>query len=331
MNQLVPLTGIPSGSLTIAGLGTVALPPIVARAGASAGRRYVEFFTARLRNRHTREAYARAATGFLAWCDGIGLELAAIEPVHVAAWIEGLAQANTPAPTIKQRLAALRSLFDHLVVGQVMPANPAASVRGPSHSAKVGKTPVLDAAEARGLLEAIDPATPAGLRDRALIGMMVYSFARIGAATAMRVEDVFTKNRRLWVRLHEKGGKRHEMPCHHNLEAWLHAYIDGCGLADQPKAMLFRTIGRGTGQLSATPLTRQDARAMVQRRAEAAGIGTRIGNHTFRATGITAYLKNGGTLERAAAMANHASTRTTQLYDRRAEAMSLDEVERIGI
>ena len=66
-----------------------------------------------------------------------------------------------------------------------------------------------------------------------------------------------------------------------------------------------------------------------RRRAAAAGIETKIGNHTFRATGITAYLKNGGTLENAAAMANHASTRTTQLYDRRAEEVTLDEVERI--
>ena len=176
-----------------------------------------------------------------------------------------------------------------------------------------------------------DQRVHSGWPARALIGLMVYSFARIGAATAMRVEDVYEKQRRLWVRLHEKGGKRHEMLCHDNLEAWLHAYIDGCGLAGQPKGGLFRTIGRGTGQLSDTPLTCQDARAMVRRRAEAAGISTRIGNHTFRATGITAYLKAGGTLERAAAMANHSSTRTTQVYDRRAEEMSLDEVERIGI
>lgn len=133
------------------------------------------------------------------------------------------------------------------------------------------------------------------------------------------------------MRLHEKGGKHHQMPCHHNFEAWLHAYIEESGLAGQPKAALFRTIGRGSGQLSVTPLTRQDARAMVLRRAEAAGIRTCIGNHTFRASAITAYLKNGGTPEKAAAMANHASTRTTQLYDRRAEEMSLDEVERIGI
>ncbi len=156
---------------------------------------------------------------------------------------------------------------------------------------------------------------------------MVYSFARIGAALAMRVEDVFVQNRRLWVRLREKGGKRHEMPCHHTLEV----YLEGTGIAQDPKGPLFRTIGRGTGRLSRTPLPQANAYLMVQRRTLAAGIGTRIGNHSFRATGITAYLKNGGTLENAAAMANHASTRTTQLYDRRRDEISLDEVEQIRV
>jgi integrase len=212
-----------------------------------------------------------------------------------------------------------------------MTVNPASSVRGPSHSVKRGKTPVLDPAEARALLDSIDVTTPAGLRDRALIGLMVYSFARIGAALAKKVEDVYVQNRRLWVRLHEKGGKRHEMPCHHNLEAYLHAYIDGCGLSGDRKGALFRTIGRGTDELTATPLPQANAYAMIRRRAAAAGIATKVGNHTFRATGITAYLKNGGTLEKAAAMANHASTRTTQLYDRRRDEVSLDEVERVVI
>jgi integrase len=133
------------------------------------------------------------------------------------------------------------------------------------------------------------------------------------------------------VRLREKGGNRHEMPCHHTLEAYLHTYLDDTGIADDPKGPLFRTIGRGTGQLTRTPLPQANAYAMIQRRAVAAGIGTRIGNHTFRATGITAYLRNGGTLENAAAMANHASTRTTQLYDRRRDDISLDEVERIRV
>jgi site-specific recombinase XerD len=250
--------------------------------------------------------------------------------VHVATYIEQLSRARS-APTAKLRLAALRHLFDWMVIGQIMPINPAAAVRGPRHVVRRGKTPVLDPIEARQLIDAIDTSTVIGLRDRALIGLMVYSFARIGAAIGMRVEDVYTQNRRLWVRLQEKGGKQHAMPCHHNLETYLHEYIDGAGLASDPKALLFQSYSRGTGQLTGNPLPQANACAMIQRRARAAGITTKIGNHTFRATGVTAYLKNGGTLEKAAVMANHASTRTTQLYDRRSDEVSLDEVERVAI
>ena len=307
------------------------LPVLVSAAGHRAEIRFLEFFAVSIRNAHTRRAYSRAVVDFLSWCEGRGVpSLIDLQPLHVGAYIEALSQARS-APTAKQHLAAIRRLFDWLVMGQVMPFNPAASVRGPAHSARSGKTPVLDPAEARQLIDAIDISKPAGLRDRALIGLMAFSFSRIGAATAMRVEDVFVQNRRLWVRLHEKGGKRHEMPCHHALEDYLHAYIDGCGLGDDPKGPLFRTVERGRGVLTATPLPQANAYAMIGRRAAAAGIATKIGNHTFRATGITAYLKNGGTLENAAAMANHASTRTTQLYDRRRDEISLDEVERVRI
>ncbi len=172
--------------------------------------------------------------------------------------------------------------------------------RRPKHIVRKGKTPVLEPSEARTLLDSIDATTLVGLRDRALIGLMVYSFARIGAALGMKVEDVYRERRRLWVRLREKGGKRHEMPCHHNLEAYLEAYIEGAGLAVDPKGPLFRTVGRKTKQLTRTPLARVNAYAMVRRRAADAGIEAKIGNHSFRATGITAYLKNGGTLEKAA-------------------------------
>ncbi len=256
--------------------------------------------------------------------------ITAVQPLHVASWVE-LQTRTHAAPTVKQRLAAIRHLFDWLVTGQTVPVNPAASVRGPSHTVRTGKTPVLDAAEARQLLDSIDVSTPAGLRDRALITLMVFSFARVGAALAMCVDDVYMQQRRLWVRLREKGGKAHPMPCHHTLEAALHAYLDGTGLVADSKGPLFRTIARGTRQLSRTPLPQANAYAMVRRRAAAAGIATAIGNHTFRATGITTYLKNGGTLENAAVMANHASTRTTQLYDRRHDAIHLDEVERIRL
>lgn len=319
MNELAPLS---SG---------ITLPILIASADSQAQRRFLEFFAVTIRNAHTRRAYARAAGEFLAWCDARGVTgITEVQPLHVAAWVEQLGR-EVSVPTVKQRLAGVRHLFDWLVTGQVMATNPAASVRGPAHSVRRGKTPVLAPDEARRLLDKIDVTTPAGLRDRALIGLMVYSFARIGAALGMRVEDVFVQNRRLWVRLHEKGGKRHEMPCHHNLEEYLTAYLDGCELRGQAKVPLFRTIGRGTKRLSASPLPQASAFQMVRRRAAAAEIATAIGNHSFRATGITAYLKNGGTLERAATMANHASTRTTQLYDRRPDDVTLDEVERVLI
>lgn len=307
------------------------LPELISHAGERAGVRFLEFFAANIRNPHTRRAYARAVNAFLTWCQSVGVpDLAAVAPLHVATWIE-LQSQKLAAPTVKQHLAAIRHLFDWLVIGQVEPHNPAASVRGPSHTARTGKTPVLDPAEARQLLDSIDVSTPAGLRDRALIALMVFSFARIGAALGMKVEDVYTQNRRLWVRLREKGGKQHAMPCHHLLEEYLHAYLVEAGIENDPKGPLFRTLQRGTRQLSSTPLPQANAHAMVRRRALAAGIKTAIGNHSFRATGITAYLKNGGTLENAAAMANHASTRTTQLYDRRRDEISLDEVERIWV
>jgi site-specific recombinase XerD len=318
VNQLVPIT-------------SAALPTLVAAAGERAGMRFIEFFAANIRNPHTRRAYARAADEFLAWCSSAGVpSIGAVQPVHVATWIEA-ATRELAAPSVKQRLAAIRHLFDWLVTGQVVPVNPAASVRGPRHVVTSGQTPVLDPSEARALIDSIDTSTVVGLRDRALIGLMVYSFARIGEALGMAVEDVFTQNRRLWVRLREKGAKRHAMPCHHNLKEYLTAYLDGAELRGDPKGPLFRTIGRGTGQLTRTVLPQANAYAMIGRRAAAAGIATKLGNHSFRATGITAYLKNGGTLEKAAAMANHASTRTTQLYDRRRDEVSLDEVERIVI
>ena len=317
MNQLVTLS--------------TPLPSLVTAAGPRAEIRFLEFFASNIRNANTRRAYYRACSEFLDWCAALGVpNIVDAQPLHVAAWVEQQSKTHS-APTAKQQLAAVRMLFDWLVTGQVVPVNPAASVRGPSHSVKRGKTPVLDPQEARILLDSIDSSTPIGLRDRALIGVMVYSFARIGAVTAMAVEDAFIKSRRLWLRLHEKGGKLHEMPCHHNLEGYLHAYIDGCCLAADPKGPLFRSIDKYTKQFARSRLTQGNAYEMVARRAAAAGIDTKIGNHSFRATGITAYLKNGGTIENAAAMANHSSTRTTQLYDRRRDDVTLDEVEKVVI
>ena len=290
-----------------------------------------DFFSSHIRNPNTRRAYREAIRQFSAFCaeNGIG-DLAQVEPIHVAAFVETQLKVHSK-PTVKLRLAALRMLFDWMVVGQVIPTNPAHAVRGPKHSQRRGKTPVLQADEARTLIDAIDATSLPGLRDRALIGLMVYTFARVGAAISMKVEDFFVQGRRGWVRLHEKGGKEHEMPTHHNLDRYLEEYIRAAGIAEDRKSPLFRTMRGRSGELTANPLLQSDVWRMIRRRALAAEIKTEIGCHTFRATGITAYLKNGGRLEIAQQMAAHESARTTGLYDRRSDEVSLDEVERIGI
>jgi integrase/recombinase XerD len=218
-------------------------------------------------------------------------------------------------------------LFDWLVVVHGIEVNPAHAVRGPKHVVKKRQ----NADEARLLLDSIDTSTVMGLRDRALIALMAYSFARIGAVVAMKVEDYFVQGRRGWVRLYEKGGKRHEAPVHHNIDAYIEANIKVAGLEGDLKGLLFRTVAGKTGRLTTLPLSQVDAYRMIRRRAKAAGIKTRIGNHTFRATGITAYLKNGGKIETAQQIAAHESSRTTGLYDRHDDDVNLDEVERIGI
>ena len=197
-------------------------PTLIAAAGDRASYRFLEFFAGQIRNANSRRAYLRATGRFLAWLEAQGVpSIAAVTSLHVAAHIEELTR-RQKAPTVKQQLAAIRRLFDWLASGGVIALKPASAVRGPSHSVKTGATLALSPAEARQLLESIDTTTPAGLRDRALIGLMVYSLARVGAALGMSVEDAFPKNRRLWVRILEKGGKRHEMPCHHNLQEYLH-------------------------------------------------------------------------------------------------------------
>jgi integrase/recombinase XerD len=324
MNEgLVP---IPNRELARAGFEN--LPRAIGRAGEAAAWRFIEFFAATIRNKNTRHAYAEAVSQFFAWCEKHRVyTLEQVKPIVIASYIE-----NHPgaAPTVKQHLAAIRMLFDFLVTGQIVPMNPAASVRGPKYVVHRGKTPVLTADQARTLLDSIKVDSIIGLRDRALIGLMCYTFARVSAVVHMRVEDYYENGKRGWIRLHEKGGKRHEVPAHHNAETYLDAYLGIAGIRDEKKSPLFRSIDRQR-KLTPNPLTRTDVLRMVKRRAVGAGLPSSTCCHTFRATGITAYLENGGTIENAQAIAAHESPRTTKLYDRTSDEITLDEVERIVI
>lgn len=307
------------------------VPPIIFdRAGKRATYRYAEFFTAEIRNLNTRLAYYRALTGFFDWLEACypGLGIHQVNSIIIAGYVELLPGSS---PTKNQHLSAIRSLFRWLTGGGVVPENPAAEVRGIKHRVKVGKTPVLNDDEMKELLGSIDTSHILGLRDRALIAVMFYSFARISAVLGMNVKDYFPKGKRYWFRLHEKGGKYHEVPAHHKAEEYLDIYMDVAGLWEENSAPLFQTAPRYSQKLSGNCLKRQEAWAMIKRRATAAGVSTAVCNHSFRAGGITNFLKHGGSRDNAQKIAAHEDVRTTSLYDRRDQNISLDEIERIRL
>ena len=322
---LAPAVAVPA--IATSGGGKIVLPQVIVDAGPQAVGRFLEFFAGRIANARTRAAYGRAVGQFLGWCEARGLGLRDVSPLHVAAYIR---THPGSAPTVKQHLAAIRMLGDWLVVSQVLPVNPAAAVRGPKHVVTKGATPVLSPAEARKLLASIDTGALAGLRDQALLAVMLYSFARVSAVLGMRRQDYFGQGSRGWLRLHEKGGKRHDVPAHHRAAAALDAYVEAGGL-EEPKAALFQTMDPAGRRLTGRALDRRLVLAMIKRRAAAAALPPSTCCHTFRATGITAYLSNGGTLERAQQIAGHASPKTTKLYDRTADTVTVDEIERIVI
>jgi site-specific recombinase XerD len=307
------------------------LPAIVQDAGAAAEERVIEFFTAEIRNPNTREAYARAVRRFFRWGNKRQLHLSDIEPVHVAAYVE---EDDRAPATIKQNLAALRRLFDHLVTGQVLEANPAEPVRSPKLNTDGGKTPALTTEEARELLDSIvaDRQDLPQLRDRAIIGVMTYTFARVSAVTGLDVGDYFQAGHRWKIRLHEKGGQRRTVPVHHKAKEYLDAYIDEAGIQEEREAPLFRSLRGRTGRLTGNRLQPDNVLHMVKRRAEDAGFDpSQVSCHTFRATGITTYLENDGDLETAQHIAGHASANTTRIYDHRGDHVEQEEIERVRI
>jgi site-specific recombinase XerD len=305
-------------------------PEFIRGTGLKGTERFIEFFTVHIRNPNTRAAYADDIGQFCAWADARSLTLKKLRPIMIASYIEGL-QAKRAAPSVKRHLAAIRTLFDWLVLGQVLPVNPAASVRGPTYIVKRGKTPILTPIETRTLLDSLPTDHVVGLRDRALIGVMTYAFARVSAVVGMKVGDYYAAGKRSWIRLHEKRGKVHELPAHHNAQLYLDEYLAAAGIAADVKGPLFRSAAGRSSRLNASPMGRTDVFRMIQRRIKEAGILSRAGCHTFRATGITTYLANGGKLERAQAIANHESAETTRIYDRNEDELTLDEIERIVI
>ena len=329
MSTLTQTTQGHSDILSLPRSPQAVLPEMLCSAPEGTQKRFIEFFLVTIRNENTRAAYYRACSKFFEWCDKSGIRnLEQIEPLHIAAYIETLCR-TLERSSVKQHLAAIRMLYDWFVVGHVVPANPAASVRGPKLVLLRGKTPALEPFDARRLLDCIEISNVIGLRDRALIALMIFSFARVSAAISMRVGDYFFSGRQRWIRLREKGGIQHQMPAHHLLQNYLDEYIAAAGLRDK-SAPLYPTR-RGEILIMERAMSRMEAYRMVRSRGNIARLAIDVCCHTFRATGITAYLSNGGTLENAQRMAAHRNPRTTKLYDRTEDRISEEEVERIAI
>ena len=270
-----------------------AAAPAIFSPSERAERRFWEFFTAHIRNRNTRIAYLAAVRRFAEWCERRGLGLDQVEPVVVAAYVEELTHERSPA-TVKQHLAALRMLFDWLVVGQVLPFNPASSVRGPRHVVKVGKTPVLSAKETRALLDGIDVSNLVGLRDRAFLGILVYSFARVSAAVSLRVADYYTQGPRSFFRFHEKGGRYNVVPAHHTAQEYVDAYLEAARIGEDRRGPLFRSCEPGRRDaLQERGMSRVGAFKMIKRRAQKAGLPAEICAHSFRGTGMGSVAEKG--------------------------------------
>lgn len=298
-------------------------------------------FLGKRKNHHTQAAYFRILKAFLLWVERAEyVGLASLTTTDVSNYIRGLQPVSQKAQkplsnrTRAQVVACLRGYFDELVRGGALPANPAASVEPYRLNVRLGHYKPLAPHEMAALLDSITPESLCDLQDRAIIALMAFSCARVGAAVKMKLGDVQERGGRLHVSLSEKRDAEHYVPCHPELESYLREFMNRAGgPADDceanPAQWLFRRWDKRRKMLTDRPLTRLVCYGMVKRRTSVIGLAG-ITNHSFRATSITTFLHSGGSLDDARRLANHASINTTKLYDHRTQAVSFEDVERIS-
>jgi site-specific recombinase XerD len=305
------------------------IPPLVIRAGGSARFAWDELFSAELRNPHTRRAYAHAVRQFLGWCDAHDLELRQITPGLVGTYYDELAAS---IPTKKQHLSALRCFFDRLVLRHAVLLNPAASVRGERYRLTEGKTPEITVDQERALLVSIRVDDLAGLRDRAIVAILIYTGARIGAVAGLKVASYTHDGSQSALTFLEKGGKARDIPTRADLDRYLTAYMEAAdlpwGSGDSP---MFRRLARKSGLLRAHAMTADDMGRMLKRRMAGIGLPDRLSPHSFRVATITDLLTQGVPLEEVQHLVGHADPRTTRLYDRRQKKVMRCVVDKISV
>lgn len=327
MNSPAPPS--PSGNLPAV---IKALPAIIHRAGTNAVFAAKEFFFGTIRNEHTQRAYLHAVKRFLAWAEEHdGGELTQIAPWHVGQYFQELAK-STSIATRNQHLSALRHFFDGLVTRHAIVLNPALSVRGERYSVVEGKTPEIPIEEARKLLASLDISHVVGLRDRAMLAILIYTGSRAGAVATLKRSDFYHAGGQWMLHFSEKGGKSREIPVRHDLEGLVAAYIDTAGLRDAPKGTpLFQSALKRQRQLSGRAIHVNDICRMMKRRLKDFGMSLLYSPHSFRVTTLTDLLNQNVPREDVQHLAGHADPRTTNLYDRRQRKITRNIVERISV
>ena len=288
-------------------------PQIVERAGHNARFAWEEFFHARISNAHTRRAYRRAVNSFLHWAEQNQRQLHTISPADVGFYLD---QLTLSVASKKQILAGLRHFFDGMVTRHAIALNPALSVRGERYQVVEGKTPEITTRQARTLLSSINTDNVVGLRDKAIVSILIYTAARVGAVARLKVKDLYDVGDQYCLHFLDKGGKSREIPVRHDLQCLLRSYLVATG----------SQLGDGTRPMSAGDIGR-----MIKRRMRACGLPLRLSPHSFRVATITDLLHQGVPLSDVQHLAGHADPRTTKLYDRRQKSITRNIVERISI
>ena len=318
-----------TASLSLGHLEGKSLPAIVLHAGKAAETAWDDFFQGKLANRHTRVAYTLAVRRFLAWAEGEGRELHQITAGDVGRYLE---QHPGSLPTKKQHIAALRRFFNILVERHLVLLNPALVAETERYQVLEGKTPKITVEHARELLASIDVSNVVELRDRAVIGTLIYTAARAGAVGRLRLRDFSDAGEQYTFRFMDKRGKSREIPVRHDLEGWIKDYIAAAELDEEPKeSPLFRTAVRNEKRLTTRAMNGQDICYMMKRRLDRAGLPDLLSPHSFRVATATDLLKQGVPVEDVQYLLGHSDPRTTRLYDRREQKVTRNLVERISI
>jgi integrase/recombinase XerD len=268
------------------------LPEIIHRAGANAVFAAKEFFSGTIRNEHTKRAYLHAVKRFLKWAEKHGgRELMQVAPWHVGQYFTELAK-TTSIATRNQHLSALRHFFDGMVTRHAIVLNPALSVLGERYGVMEGKTPEIPIPDARKLLASVDTSHVIGLRDRAILAVLVYTTSRAGAVAKLKRGDFYYSGQQWMLHFEEKGGKSREISVRHDLEGLIAECIAAAGLQEAPKDMpLFQSALKKQRKLSGKAIHVNDICRMMKRRLKDFAMPLLYSPHSFRVTTITDLLE----------------------------------------